>query len=224
MDRRRRLTKPVPPVEAEPDLSTLHKRAVLRAVCWAWGEVRRRWPEVVDGGREEIISTKLCRILNDLGSDGSRCAPGMTEFETIQRGAKVEGTDGGVEYQPDLTFRPIVSVGVRNRGDWGWFVECKIVNGKSSVKRYCEKGVQRFVEGCYASRMPSAAMFAYVRDGSDPHGSLRPLLTGRYGDAKVAAPEPSNSLEVRSQHNRSGATPRCCPIELTHLWLEAELP
>lgn len=218
---RRRLTEPVPAVEAEPDLSPVYKRAVLRAVLWAWDEVRRKWPEVVTTGHEEAVSARLCRVLNEQGPDDSRRAPGLAEFETVQRGSKVEGTDGGVEHQPDLAFRPIVGLGVRNRGDWGWFVECKVVKGKPSVRRYCEKGVQRFVDGRYAARMPSAAMLGYVRDGSEPYESLEPLLTGKYGDAQMVAAETFDSMEIRSRHDRTSTTPRCCPIELTHLWLEA---
>jgi hypothetical protein len=169
----------VPAIEVEPDLSPVHKAVVLRAVRWGWDELCRRSPEIAAAAGEEVVSATLSRLLNDQDSDGARRAPGLSEFESVQRGAKAEGADGGVEYQPDLAFRPNVAPGVRNRGDWGWFVECKLIDGTASVGRYCEEGVQRFVDRRYAARMPSGAMFGYVRDGREPYSSLQPLLTGR---------------------------------------------
>lgn len=214
---RRRLSQRVPALEAEPDLSAVHKAVVLRAVRWGWGEVCRQWPEIVSGGPEEAISARLCRVLNAQDPDGARRAPGLSEFETVHRGTKVEGADGGVEYQPDLTFRPFAAPGVRNRGDWGWFVECKLVEGGHSVNRYCRLGVQRFVDGRYAARMPSGAMLAYVRDGREPYSSLAPVLSGVYGNATVESSEVSTPMQIRSRHERLARD----PIELTHVWLDA---
>jgi hypothetical protein len=218
---RRPLAQRVPVDWAEPDLSPVHKAVVVRAVKWGWDEVCRRWPDIVQSGGEEAISAKLWRVLNDQNPAGVRSAPGLSEFETVQRGEKVEGVDGGVEYQPDLTFRPNAAPGVRNRGDWGWFVECKLVDGAASVQRYCRNGVRRFVDGRYAARMPSGAMLGYVRDGREPYPSLEPLLCGQYGNAAVEAPKALTPDQVRSHHERSCAPPSWDPIELTHIWLEA---
>lgn len=215
---RRRLARKVPVIECEPDLLEVQKVVVVRAVQWAWSEVCRQWPEIVAAGREEEVSEKLCRVLNDQDAAGQRLAPGLSEFESVQRGAKVRGSGGGIEYQPDLTFRPFMGPKVRNRGDWGWFVECKVVSGGASVVQYCVSGVQRFIDGRYAARMPSGAMLAYVRDGRMPHVSLQSVMAGAYGDSAVESVGNSVSI-VKSRHRRLLAGRD--RIELTHLWLDA---
>lgn len=221
----RRLARRVAPVEIQPDLPEEYKAVIVQSVRWAWSEVCEKWPEVVTSGREEEISTKLADVLNAQDVRGRRLAPGLSSFETVNRGAKVEGVDGGVEYQPDLVFRPFKMPGVRNRGSWGWFVECKVVRGAGSIRRYCDDGVQRFVDRRYAARMPSGAMLGYVRDDSEPYPSLEPRLSGRYGNAAVEPPDCQSRIKIRSRHDRTGAvSSKDRRIELTHLWLGALVP
>jgi hypothetical protein len=116
-------------------------------------------------------------MLNIHATDHRRCAPGLRSFETVNRGAKVVTADCRIEKMPDLVFRPPVSRGVRNRSEWGYFVECKIVDGAVTIRLYCDEGVARFVNGEYCARMPSGGMLAYVRDGSTPYASLQPRLS-----------------------------------------------
>lgn len=222
MNRAKRLTERVSPVHVQPDLPMEHKICIVRSILWAWAEVRQRWPTAVESGDEEAISAKLTDVLNEQDEDGVRLAPGLSDFETVHRGAKVEGGDGGVDYQPDLVFRPWRVPGiVRNRGHWGWFIECKLVNGTASVRRYCKYGVQRFVEGRYAGRMPSGAMLAYVRDGRQALDSLEPVLLGAYGNATFHPPDTSTPTELTSRHERRGVGRPRDTIDLTHVWLDA---
>ena len=127
-------------------------------------------------GSEEKITEKLQRVLNEPSNGRHRAAPGMRSFETVNRGAKVSAIDGRIELMPDLVFRPPVLHGVRNRSDWGFFVECKIVDGPKSIGLYCTEGVARFVNGEYCAWMPSGALLAYVRDGSQPFLALQSRL------------------------------------------------
>lgn len=211
-----RLAERVTPLLLEPDVLEAHKAVVIDALRWAWIEVERRWPDIVKAGQEDEISAKMCSVLNDL-EEIQKSLPALSNnFETVQRGAKVEGEGGGINYQPDLTFRPLLRRGVRNSGGWGWFVECKVINGGSSVTRYCDFGLQRFIDGRYAARMPSAAMLAYVRDGQQPFDSLRPLI-GAYGGAALDAPDPRTPDYIKSRHVRHH-TPTL--FEITHLWLQ----
>lgn len=216
---RPRLARPAPrPHPDEPDLSPEHKAAVLAALAWAWGEVRRRWPGFVASASEEEITAAIAEVLNDHDGDDRRLAPGLSRFETVVRGAKVEAANGGIDYQPDLVFRPEPPRGVRNRGRWGWFVECKIVRaGATSIRLYCDEGVRRFVDRTYAAQMPSAAMLAYVRDGCLPQATLGPVLRGAYGAAVVEPPDAARPRQAHSRHERSATG----AITLTHLWLDA---
>ncbi|MCC6873932.1 MAG: hypothetical protein IT378_06420 [Sandaracinaceae bacterium] len=77
-----------------------------------------------------------------------------------------------------------------------------------------ELGVMRFADGAYAHRMPSAAMLAYVRDGSQPHTAL----TERLGKSLRAGPTDDVAM---SRHRRGRLSPPCVDIEITHLWLDA---
>ncbi len=208
------LAVPVEIAVHEPDLSPRHKRAIERALRWAWVEVKSRWPEDVGIGPEERITEHLQRVLNDVGPDHRRRAPGLATFETIDRGGKVTTNDGRIEKAPDLVFRPPLPRGVQNRGDFGWFVECKVVGGGRVVALYLTEGVNRFVRAEYARRMPSGAMVAYVRDGAVPATSLAPHLPGAVRPGK-------SSDVVSSVHPRRSLAPPCVDIVLTHLWFDA---
>ncbi|MEN8184954.1 MAG: hypothetical protein ABFS46_20730 [Myxococcota bacterium] len=215
---RARLARRPAALAAEPDLTKAQKAAIVRALRWGWQQVSRRWPQTVASGWEEEITTKLCDVLCEQDSAGRRLAPGLSQFETVNRGAKTQGANDRVEYQPDLTFRPIAAPGVRSRNRWGWFVECKIVDGGSSVRLYCQKGVQRFIDGLYAPRMPSAALLAYVRDDRSPYTSLKPMLENDY-QSKVVASSVVPEISIISRHDRTKLRPPCALIELTHVWL-----
>jgi len=210
-----------PIVTSEPDVSEAYKAAVEHALRWAWTRVRARWPEVVTNEREENITTLMSRVLNEQGTDGRRLAPGLSSFETVNRGSKVVSVDGRVEKAPDLVFRPIFAKGVRHREDWGVFVECKIIGPEShhSPKEYCQKGVARFAKGEYARRMPSAAMLAYVRDGRLPYVALSTVLGSTYDTQSHRA---GAKQDVSTSHHRRDRLPQpCVDIMLAHVWLDA---
>jgi len=216
---RARLARRPAPIESEPDLTALQKVAVVRAIRWAWHRVVLEWPKIVAEGREEEITAKLCDVLGEQTKGGKRRAPGLSQFETVNRGAKASGANSRIEYQPDLTFRPISAPRVRNRNRWGWFVECKIIDEGHSVHLYCEKGVLRYIDGRYAPRMPSAAMLAYVRNHQKPSESLEPILREKFDSSITKSKMVPHA--VASRHDRARGTPPCIAIELIHVWLSA---
>jgi len=168
---------------------------------------------------EESITVQLERLLND-HVGGTRRAYWINDFESVARGAKVVTSDGRIEKAPDLHFRPPVYGTVESRSDWGWFVECKIVDKGHYLEAYCTDGVRRFSIGEYGARMPSSGMVGYVRDGQRPFVSLDPKLAGRFATVSHTHGTADN-LSV-SLHRRSELTPPCVNIELTHIWLLAE--
>lgn len=208
-------------IRSEPDVSAVHKNAIWQALRWAWEEVRSKHATVVANGREEEISECIQRFLNAHGPNGARRVRGLSGFETVVRGAKVVTADGRIEKAPDLVFRPIGAKGVRNRGDWGFFVECKIIaaDPAHSAKAYCNGGVVRFVLGEYCARMPSGGMLGYVRDRRLPLAALSPILQGRYDTLAIEAGPLADMCH--SEHERSRSPQRCVNIRLTHLWLDA---
>lgn len=213
---RRRLSVRVPQLVAELDISDVHKRAVERALRWAWLEVGKRWPNVLQTGTEEQITAKVQRVLNEQTATHRRAAPGLRSFETVNRGSKVESSDGRIELMPDLVFRPPIVPGVRDRSDWGYFVECKIIDGTKLAGLYCTEGVARFVRGEYAPRMPSGGMLAYVRDRSEPFATLQ----ARFSTDFSTRTHVQRTVDLsESVHARDALPTPCVAIALVHLWL-----
>lgn len=215
-----RLSQRRPALAAEPDLPPAYKAAIYAAVRWAWEQVLAQWPDRVLSGSEEQITECMARVLNEQSPDARRTAPGLDSFETVVRGGKVSTADGRIEKQPDLVFRPVVAVGVRNRGDWGLFVECKIIGLENhhSPEAYCVNGVARFVRGEYAARMPCAAMLAFVRDRRLPHPTLSVLLDTTYATTSHEAGA-TNDTSL-SRHARKSLPHPCVNISLVHWWLD----
>lgn len=220
MNRRPRLTVPlsVAPVVPlhEPDLVPEHKQAILTALRWAFAELARRDPTLLQEGEEEHISERLQQLFNER-SDGNRLVPWLKTFESVTRGESQRTSDGRIGKKPDLTFRPTPYPSVINTTRWGWFVECKIISGSASVRAYRDSGVRRFSSGEYAAWMPSAAMLAYVRDGAKPMQALTPMLVGQVGTKRHVA-GPSDD-QTESEHDRSQLAVPCVDVTLVHLWL-----
>lgn len=205
----------------EPDLVRAHKEAVVEALRWAWAELGRRDSRILQTGDEESITAKLQGILNERRK-GKRIVPWLKDFETVSRSENQVTADGRLQKKPDLTFRPLAYPKVTNTTHWGWFVECKLIDGSASVKAYREKGVHRYYTGEYAAWMPSGALVAYVRDGSQTAQTLRNALRGHVGTRRqIGGPTADRS---ESTHDRSRLAKPCVDVVLVHLWLLAPDP
>jgi len=210
-------------VEEVEDLTPAHKKAVQGALRWAWQQLIATHCTVLHTGTEEEITAALESQLGQTAR-GVRIAPGIKDFEHPARGAKQRTADGGLEKQPDLTFRPPLwqYQHVANTSGWGLFVECKLIesgHGTRTVHSYIHAGVQRFAIGEYAPHMPSGMMLAYVRDKTihTPAESLAPFLPF------------SNATEIKrgetsdictTLHPREKLVPACVDILLSHFWLK----
>lgn len=213
----RSLATPILVPDSEPDLAEAHKEAVLQAIRWAWSELVTSKPEALRSDDEESITCKLQELLN-MRKNGGRLAIWLTDFETVTRGESQCTSDGRIQKKPDLTFRPVPYRTVTNQMRWGWFVECKIINGLSSLNAYRDKGIQRFCDGEYAPFMCSAAMLAYVRDASTPGTALPKLLSKHRGIKKVIVGPIVD--QTTSEHDRSSLSIPCLDLTLRHLWLK----
>ena len=168
---------------------------------------------------EESIRAYLEAKLNAF-VDGDRCARWLTDFGAVVRSAKQTSAACSINKQPDLTFRPNIPYPeVVNLTNWGWFVECKIIDASHSLGDYRDQGVRRFSDAEYAAAMGSAAMLGYVRDGQQPKKCLPDLLVGCMGTTNVQAGTILN--EVVSVHSRPPSDFGRGPIALTHLWLQS---
>lgn len=218
----RRLSLAEPPVlfAAEPDLSPVHKKAIEGALRWAWQQLTAANGTTLQDGSEEAITAA---IETQLGrrDRGRRVAPGLMDFDHPTRGAKQRTSDGRIEKQPDLTFRPPTSryPRVTNTADWGYFVECKLIedgHASRTVSSYSANGIRRFASGEYAARMPSGMMLAYVRGNRQPVASLGPLLP-LHGATSITRGRTKDTCSTR--HSRRALVPPCVDVVLVHLWL-----
>lgn len=204
----------------EPDLSSIHKKAIEHALRWAWQQLINANDPVLHRGTEEAITAAMEQALGQI-EQGRRIAPGLKDFDHPVRGAKQITADGRIEKQPDLTFRPPVSAypAVTNSTAWGYFVECKIIEDNHSsrtVGAYSDQGIRRFAMGEYAARMPTGMMLAFVRGNPLPVAALTALLPlfGAKEIACDAAPDRCSTRHARMQLERP-----CVDIGLRHLWL-----
>lgn len=222
MARRLSLAEPQTWLAAEPDLSPAHKRAIVGALRWAWQQLIATDDAVLNDGSEEAITAAIETQLGRM-EHGRRVAPGLKDFDHPVRGAKQRTSDGRIEKQPDLTFRPPPSryQQVTNTASWGYFVECKLIEGRHdsrTVKSYSDDGIRRFANGEYAARMPSGMMLAFVRGNKQPSVSLKPLLP-LHGATMITQ---ERTLDTCSTlHPRRALASPCVDVALLHLWLLA---
>lgn len=220
MAKRPSLADPPAPLAAEPDLSHAHKRAIEGALRWAWQQLVAANDTVLNDGSEEAITAALETQLGRM-EHGRRVAPGLKDFDHPVRGAKQRTSDGRIEKQPDLTFRPPTSryQRVTNSACWGCFVECKLIedgHDSRTVRSYSDEGIRRFAIGEYAARMPSAMMVAFVRGNKRPAESLEPLLPLHRATTIVRG---KSADTCSTQHPREALVPPCVDVDLMHLWL-----
>lgn len=201
----------------EPDLAPEHKTAILTAIRWAWGELQRDHATLINSGNEEEVTERLQQLVNER-EGGVRRAHWLRDFETVTRSENQRTADGRLQKKPDLTFRPPPTPRVVNTTRWGWFVECKIIDGTRSIAAYRDDGVRRFAEAEYAAWMESAAMVAYVRDGARPSPTLDRPLRGKVGTRHHRAGPTADASE--SLHSRGALAHPCVDVTLTHLWLQ----
>lgn len=142
----------------------LIRRVILRAV-----ELLRERNASLSHYKEDEITTALRAIIeNDLRQSGS--VPGFNRktFDLVQRQDQVTNFDQTKYLKtPDLSFklrndeeepRPVLS-----EHD-ALFVECKPVDKDHGVgSRYCDDGLNRFIDGDYAWAMEEALMLGYAR-------------------------------------------------------------
>jgi hypothetical protein len=154
-------------------------------------------------------------------------------FGKVWRAPKVVNFDGKhPDKMPDLVFDlNRDSLAVLESHD-ALAVECKPVDKKHSVGGdYCDKGLNRFLNGDYAWTMQEAMMVAYVRDGRCVAENLLPTMAQRraqLGTVEEPTPVGQSGTERQgepvhvSTHARTfnwlDGRGRACNIRIFHSW------
>lgn len=168
---------------------------VERALCLAWERVRTSHPHLIDSQDEDRITDQLKSELVALRKSNEPVGFNSRVFGVPVRDAKARtGSGESIDAMPDLTVHLAQSrPDVEDDHDALYF-ECKVIAPRKGLNLYDKKGMQRFVEGWYASRMPHAGMLAYALDAKHtcPTKSLGPYL-----DKKVAKASETNGERLK---------------------------
>lgn len=233
----------LPPDEFELPHPALHPRLLLllhRVLATALDVLRSSHGRLASFG-EDSITTQLYHVLeNDLRHRKSRgktdFIPGFDEgiFGTVTRHTGATDYRGiKLKKEPDLFFPLKPAYGMRVLPtEYAVFTECKPVDAAHpSSSRYCDDGLNRFVEGEYAWAMQDALMVGYARQRSiSCHLSpamrqpsrRRALKTTHLPVSLKGEPFPRSEALHVSVHRRDfpwawnkGAA---CPIRIYHSW------
>ncbi len=206
-----------------------HLLAIAEVLQRAFDQIRRDHPSEVAIGEEPAVTALLQARLNGLINQD---AIWRQLVVSVGRGTESISFDGShIERRPDL------SIVLSDDRRFPLVAEAKILNAAAgqTLKRYCDNGLRRFLDGEYAWARREAFMLAYVRDGS----TISPLLTTALSKAHGSKPDPYKVEEfpvqvgpatppdlARSRHGRSFAYPKSQshnpgPVSIWHLWLPA---
>lgn len=130
---------------------------------------------------EDSITLSLVGVLeNDLRKSGQVKGFDRQSFGEVSRHRQVENFNfEHPKKAPDVVIRfrddEIPSTALSTH--YAIFVECKPVDVEHTAgSKYCDEGMQRFVEGEYAWAMQDALMIGYARDGRTLQRNLLPAL------------------------------------------------
>lgn len=233
----------IPPASRPyPAWKPLLIETVEKAICLAWDKVRTEHPDLIARADEDYLTDQVKSELVALRRANKPAGFNDFVFGIPMRDAKArDGSGHSIDTMPDLT---ISLANCRREVDDdqhdALFFECKVLVPKRGLALYDKNGIQRFVTGWYASRMPHAGLIAYALDPMHkcPTLSLIPYLKRKErvtkithavgmkctsGPTKVlAAPGPmagdiSETVHTRNFLQTSPALPG--DIALRHLWL-----
>jgi hypothetical protein len=211
-----------------PPLPESVLRVVAETLVRAWRDLTVEHGETLCKGDEAEVSALLEARLIAL-RDEDACWESVASG--VSRGREGISFDGcHLEKRPDLSIHL-----THRRFNFPLVAECKLIDRRDdkTVALYCSHGLIRFIKGEYAWMSREAFMLAYVRDGSNIAGCLRPRLAKSGATdpgATEVLPTPVSGASAdlaRSRHRRNFTylppTPSPDPgaIELWHLWLPA---
>ncbi len=156
---------------------------VRRALLRAFELLSERGFSLALKKEDEITEALRGIIENDLRQKGGINGFSRQTYETVVRGGQVYNYDlTRPTKAPDLCFK------LRNDEEEprqvlseydALFVECKPIDKTHAAgSRYCDDGLDRFVDGDYAWAMEQGLMLGYARHGRTIAGHLIPAMQG----------------------------------------------
>lgn len=215
---------------------------VEQAIRQAWRTLLLHHQDVLATRDEDRITDRLLDILVEIRRGAT--VPGFTAelFGQPVRDAKLSDWQGAsIDKTPDITVYPArPRQGISHDRHDALFLECKVLDGARRLTQYGDQGIQRFLDGRYAWRMPHAHMVAYVFSANDrqPESALKK----HFARMRADPPGLSNGQRLAVQRGPTEVLPEGCahtrpivqtdhlrsapvlpgrenPIVLRHIWL-----
>lgn len=202
---------------------------VEQAIRQAWRTLLRDHKNVLATRDEDRITDRLLDILAEMRKDAT--VPGFTAelFGQPVRDAKLSDWLGAsIDKTPDITVYPArPRLGISHDRHDALFLECKVLDGARRLTQYGDQGIQRFLDGRYAWRMPHAHMVAYVFSAADRHPES--ALRGYFTRKRAGSPSQSNGQRLAVSHGPTEVFPAGCAhtrpvIQTGHLRSAPVLP
>lgn len=215
---------------------------VEHAIRQAWRILMLEHQAVLSTHDEDRITDRLLDVLVDIRTQGT--VPGFTAdlFGVPVRDAKLADWLGeSIDKTPDITVYPAQPrQGISDGRHDALFLECKVLHGNRRLTQYGDEGIQRFLDGRYAWRMPHAHMVAYVFSATDRNPAS--ALTTHFSRKRSGLPQQTNGQRLALRDGPTEVSPAGCantrpviqtghlrsaptlpgrdnPIILRHLWL-----
>lgn len=234
----------VPATEYSLPHQRIHKRVMLllhQVLAYAFDILRSRFS--LKDKDEDSITLALVGVLeNDLRKSGQVKGFDRLHFGEVSRHRQVENYNfEHPKKAPDVCIRfrddEIPSAALSTH--YAIFVECKPVDVEHTAgSKYCDEGMQRFVEGEYAWAMQDALMIGYARDGRTLRDNLVPAMQWRdkggvkredklkthetFGEVQSSFSDAHTEPMHRSRHGRGFSWPDgkgpAVDIFLYHSW------
>ncbi len=212
------------------------------AIREAWRTLVLEHQAVLATRDEDRITDRLLDVLVDIRARGT--VPGFTAdlFGVPVRDAKLADWLGSsIDKTPDVTvYSAKPRHGISDGRHDALFFECKVLDGKRRLTQYGDEGIQRFLDGRYAWRMPHAHMVAYVFSITDRHPNS--ALKTHFARRRTRPLRQTNAQLLRLRNGPTEVSPAGCactrpiiqtdhlrsapvlqgrdnPIVLRHLWL-----
>lgn len=138
-------------------------RSVEQALCTAWDNVVDKHPDALATKDEDKITDVLLEELTHLRRKGAGSFTAAI-FCVPSRDAKLPDCHGlSIDQMPDITIRLVMPrPNVADDRHDALFFECKVLDSTRNLDSYRVDGINRFLLGRYAWRMPHAGMLAYT--------------------------------------------------------------
>lgn len=153
-----------PPKDTYPSWPLSLIECVDNALSIAWRRLHAKNPSIIATKDEDRITDELVTELTSMRRNDELKGFNSNFFGVPVRDGKIANQSGSsIDQMPDLTIHLAhPRQGVADDRHDALFYECKVITAKRNLNLYRKKGIQRFLDGQYAWRMPHAGMIGYV--------------------------------------------------------------